>query len=108
MKEIPDITESEFMYDPNDNFGKNMNLPRLANVDGYFIYEKWFILIITNSKYLESFRFYTHEFTEVTLRKIFQEIAQEENICGERLYYLYGMAHELSPFGKNKKTITFK
>jgi hypothetical protein len=38
------------------------------------------------------------------LRKIFQQIAQEDNISDEGIYWLNRMAHELSPDGNNKVT----
>lgn len=100
-----DISKSEFRYDPDDEIGEGMRakkLERKPKADGYAFYDGRLILIIVHSKYLESPSFYTHEFTEITLIKIFHEIAQEDDISYEGICWLNSVAHELSPYGKNK------
>jgi hypothetical protein len=59
-------------------------------------------LVIIDQRKLEDFEFYTHEFTDVLLKKTFQEIAEENDISGEGLCWLNALAHELSPYGENK------
>lgn len=93
------------MYDPNNTFLQKtgyLKTLREPNKNGISVYEGRLILIITNSKYLESIEFYTHEFTEITLRKIFQEIAEEDNISYEGRCWLNLIAHNISPYGENK------
>ena len=100
-----DILKTEFVYDPKNKFLQNMgNLKTLRKPDknGISVYEGRLILIITNSEYLESVEFYTHEFTEITLLKIFHKIAQEDNISLEGICWLNSMAHNISPYGVNK------
>jgi len=100
-----DILKTEFVYDPNNKFLQKtgyLKTQREPNKNGISIYEDRLILIITNSKYLESIEFYTHEFTEITLLKIFHEIAQEDNISSEGICWLNSTAHNISPFGENK------
>lgn len=90
------------MYDPDSEFLQKMgHLKTLREPDknGISVYEGRLILIITNSKYLESVEFYTHEFTEITLLNIFHEIAQEDNISDEGICWLNHMAHDISPYG---------
>lgn len=92
------------MYDPKDEF--RLRMPkglRSPKSNGYaFLDNGQIFLIITDKRKLEDFEFYTHEFTNVLLAKIFREIAQEDDISGERLNWLNAMAHELSPYGENK------
>lgn len=83
MSEIPDVSESEFIYDPNDEFRLKTQGLRQPKRNGYTFWNGQIFLVITDSKYLEDFEFYTHEFTEITLIRIFHEIAQEDNISYE-------------------------
>jgi hypothetical protein len=99
MSEIPEVSETEFMYDPNDEFSRKMKLPREPKKNGYTLYDGRLLLIITDSKKLESFEFYTHEFTEITLRRIFLKIAQQDKIFEKELFWLLDMAHKISPYG---------
>lgn len=95
-----DILKTEFIYDPYNEFLQKigeLKTLRKPNTDGISIYEGRLILIITHSKYLESVKFYIHEFTEITLLKIFHEIAQEDNISNEGICWLNSMAHLMSP-----------
>ena len=99
------IPKTEFVYDPNNKFLQKtgyLKTLREPNKNGISVYEDRLILIITNSKYLESVEFYTHEFTEITLLMIFHEIAQEDNISLEGIYWLNRTAHNISPYGANK------
>ena len=99
------ILRTEFVYDPNNEFLQktgHLKTLREPNKNGISVYEGRLILIITNSKYLESIEFYTHEFTEITLLMIFHEIAQEDNISSKGIYWLNREAHNISPYGENK------
>jgi hypothetical protein len=103
---IPDTIffDTKFLYDPKDEF--RLKMPeglRSPKSNGYaFLDDGQILLVITDQRKLEDFEFYTHEFTEVLLKKIFQEIAEDDDICGERLCWLNALAHEFSPYGENK------
>ena len=99
-----DILKSEFVYDPTNEFLQKTGLRiiREPNKNGFSVYGSRLILIITHSKYLESIEFYTHEFIEITLLKIFQEIAEEDKISYEGRCWLNRTAHNISPYGENK------
>ena len=103
---IPDtiFLDTKFLYDPKDEF--RLRMPkglRSPKSNGYaFLDDGQIFLVITDQRKLEDFEFYTHEFTEVLLKIIFEEIAKEDDFSIEELCKLRAMAHELSPYGENK------
>jgi hypothetical protein len=95
-----DTSEIEFYLSTSKQFRELSRKEGFAvseSDDGIYPSSNGRLYLHVSKKKAESVRFYVHEFTEITLTKIFQENNMPIYTTPIKV------PHELSPYGKNKR-----
>jgi len=91
-----DTTDIEFRFDPNEEGS------------GYVLENDVSLLRITEPEYVESFNFYTHEFTEITLLEAIRKCTRKWMwFVKLKPFKASRVAHLVSPYGYPNKLTMF-
>jgi hypothetical protein len=88
--------EIEYRYEPNEDDS------------GYLLEDGISVLRVTEPEYVDSFEFYTHEFTEITLLKCLRPLTRKWMwFVRFKSFKASRLAHLLSPYGYPNKLTLF-